>query len=193
MLCPASRALSCALALVPARRPGFTAGGAVQIERLPAAALKAGLTHDSVTDVKAACCRQIFRMAASLSGAPMRVATTACIYFHRFFAAHSFLDVDPRTFVAPATYLSGAPGPMSCDAGPALRGWRGAGAGPAPSTRWRMCNAIPGLQSLTSHTAGLCSQDGGVRRAESQGARQTCCYQPSHVAPVPAVARIFPS
>jgi cyclin-C len=78
---------------------------------MPAAVLQAGMTYIDVVDIKTYFCKRIFCMTSSLSGARVRVATTACVYFHRFYAKHSFLEHDPRTLAPACVYIAGANDP----------------------------------------------------------------------------------
>jgi cyclin C len=69
--------------------------------------LEAGLSRLDVGQLKTFFCHQIFEIVALLK-ARLRVATTACSYFQRFYHLHSFLEHDPRHVAPACVYLAGA-------------------------------------------------------------------------------------
>lgn len=54
-------------------------------------------------------------MVAALDKARLRVATTACTYFYRFYSKYMFQDHDPRLIVPACIYLSGVEHVRVCD------------------------------------------------------------------------------
>lgn len=79
----------------------------LQLEQVSAALLKSGVTALQIQKLKEYYCTRIFTMVAALDKARLRVATTACTYFYRFFSKYTFQDHDPRLIVPACIYLSG--------------------------------------------------------------------------------------
>ena len=80
----------------------------VQAEATHADVLRAGISPATFQQLVAFFCRRIFTMVASLRHVRLRVATTACMYFHRFFCLRSMKLHDPRFVLAACIYIAGA-------------------------------------------------------------------------------------
>lgn len=68
---------------------------------------EAGLSGQQVKELKTFFCQQIFEIVATLKGSRLRVATTACVYFHRFYVRKTFVDHDPRLVTLACIYIAG--------------------------------------------------------------------------------------
>lgn len=79
----------------------------LQLDQVPASILITGVTALEIQQLKEFYCTRIFTMVAVLEKARLRVATTACTYFYRFFNKYTFKDHDPRHIVPACIYLSG--------------------------------------------------------------------------------------
>ena len=71
--------------------------------------LRAGISPGAFEDLVAFFCRRIFTMVVTLRHVRLRVATTACTYFQRFFCLRSMKQHDPRFVLAACIYIAGAP------------------------------------------------------------------------------------
>ena len=67
-----------------------------------------GIDQATVQQLKDYFCLRIYKMTKALKTARIRVAATACFYFHRFFLKYSFDQHDPRMIAPACIYLSGA-------------------------------------------------------------------------------------
>jgi preprotein translocase subunit Sec61beta len=79
----------------------------MQAECVPPAVLEQGFSLKDLTQFMAFFCRRMFTMAASLRSTRLRVATTACVYFQRFFQHYTIAQQDPRVVAAACIYVAG--------------------------------------------------------------------------------------
>lgn len=79
----------------------------VQFSKVPRSLLIKGMDCSTLQQMKDYFCIRIFGMVHALKTARLRVATTACFYFHRFFLKYSMDQHDPRMMVPACIYLSG--------------------------------------------------------------------------------------
>lgn len=99
----------------------------MQAEHVPPEVVKAGFSPDEAAQFTAFFCRRIFTMTAALRTTRLRVATTACIYFQRFFHKHTWCTHDPRIVAVACIYVAGTHAPF-CACGlqeETTMGWRG--------------------------------------------------------------------
>jgi hypothetical protein len=90
---------------VPPQRPQ---PHACQVESTSTDVLTAGVSQHAYIQLMAFFSRRIFTMVSTLRSTRLRVATTACTYFHRFFCLKSLTEHDPRAVLAACIYLAGA-------------------------------------------------------------------------------------
>jgi hypothetical protein len=81
----------------------------MQAEKVHPDMLKAGSCLRDLDQLCLYYCRRIFAMVASLRQVRLRVATTACTYFHRFYHTQSMIERDPRVVSVACVYLAGMP------------------------------------------------------------------------------------
>jgi hypothetical protein len=81
----------------------------MQAERMHPDMIKSGFSLRDVDQLSLYYCRRIFQMVASMRHVRLRIATTACTYFHRFYHTQSMMERDPRVVSIACVYLAGAP------------------------------------------------------------------------------------
>jgi Cyclin, N-terminal domain len=81
----------------------------MQAEHVCADELTRGVSSTQHDQLMTYFCEMIFKMIAALRGMRLRVASTACTYFHRFFSRCSLAQHDPRVVTVACVYMASAP------------------------------------------------------------------------------------
>jgi cyclin-C len=79
----------------------------MQLYEVSPEVVKLGISTTEVQQLKEYFCRKIFAMVSSLRASRLKVATTACTYFQRFFLRYALNEHDPRILAPACVYLAG--------------------------------------------------------------------------------------